>query len=156
MAQMVGRRPKPTRLKLLAGNPGRRPLRADEPEPEVAIPEPPKFLSPEALLEWRRITPLLERLELVSQLDRAALSLYCQAWGRWVDAEKIIGKTGLMVESPSGHRIQSPHLAIANRAIEQLDKILVEFGMTPSSRSRVGVGKASEKRGDDKSRFFDR
>jgi hypothetical protein len=36
---MRGRRPKPTRLKMLTGNPGKRPLNNDEPRPDVNIPE---------------------------------------------------------------------------------------------------------------------
>ncbi len=48
------RKPTPTRLKLLGGNPGKRPLNLDEPQPEPTLPEPPAHLSDEAKAEWGR------------------------------------------------------------------------------------------------------
>ena len=56
---MRGNKPKPTVLKLITGNPGRRPLNAREAKPEVQVPEPPQWLAGDALVEWQRITPLL-------------------------------------------------------------------------------------------------
>ena len=76
-------------------------------------------------------------LGLLTRIDRAALALYCEAWGRWVEAEEALRKYGVMIKAPSGYPVQSPYLAIANRAMDQMAKLLVEFGMSPSSRSRV-------------------
>lgn len=53
-------------------------------------------------------------------------------------------KYGTVVKSPSGYPIQSPYLAIANKAHEQMTKLLAEFGMTPSSRSRCMVAKPDD------------
>ena len=132
--------PTPTRLKLIKGNPGRRPLNKREPDPKVDVPDCPKHLSPLAAEEWLRITAELYRMGLLTQLDRAALAAYCQAWGRWVEAETMIEKHGLVVRSPNGTLMQTPMLAIANRAMKQMREFLTEFGMTPSSRSRVSSG----------------
>lgn len=80
--------PKPAALKALEGNPGKRALDlSDGVNPRVEIPAMPKHLSPEARKEWRRITPILEELGLISGLDRAALGLYCQAVGRLSELE---------------------------------------------------------------------
>lgn len=79
----------------------------------------------------------LAQLGLLTQIDRAALAVYCQAWGRWVEAEEALKKHGVMVKSPSGFPMQSPYLAVANRAMQQMKEMLTEFGMSPSSRSRV-------------------
>ena len=73
----------------------------------------------------------------MSRIDRAALALYCGAWGRWVEAEKALRTYGAMIKSPSGFPMQSPYLAIANKAMEQMRAMLCEFGMSPSSRTRV-------------------
>ncbi len=73
----------------------------------------------------------------LSRIDRAALAAYCQAWGRWVEAEEALRKYGVMIKSPSGFPMQSPYLAIANKAMEQMRAMLTEFGMSPSSRTRV-------------------
>ena len=134
---MRGRKPKPTKLKLLAGNPGGRPLNDREPEPEVTIPDCPDHLTDVAKAEWERIAPELESLGLLSEIDRAALAGYCTAWGRWVEAEEQLKKTGTIVKSPNNFPIQSPFLAIANKALGQMREFLTEFGMTPSARSRV-------------------
>ena len=65
------------------------------------------------------------------------LALYCQAYGRWVEAEKEAAVHGLVVRTKSGMLIQNPYLGIANRAAKQTQEFLVEFGMSPSSRTRV-------------------
>ena len=75
-------------MKLLEGNPGKRSLNLSEGvNPRVEIPSAPKHLGIEARKEWKRITPLLEELGLVSGLDRTALALYCQAVGRLSELE---------------------------------------------------------------------
>ena len=67
-------------------------------------------------MEWRRVTPLLSTLGLLSRIDRAALAMYCEAWGRWVEAEEALRKYGVMVKSPNGFPMQSPYLAVANKS----------------------------------------
>jgi P27 family predicted phage terminase small subunit len=74
---------------------------------------------------------------LLCKIDRAALALFCQAWARWVEAEEALKRYGVMVKSPSGFPMQSPYLAVANKAMEQMRALLAEFGMSPSSRTRV-------------------
>lgn len=142
---MRGRKPTPTRMRILRGNPGRRPLNAREPSPVVVVPEPPTHLAAEALEEWQRIAPLLVEEGLLTNLDRAGLAAYCVAYGRWVEAEEHVRKLGVLVKSPGGFPIHSPYLSIANRAMEQMHRLLAEFGMSPSSRSRV-TGKRQEEK----------
>lgn len=132
-----GRRPVPTSLKLVRNNPGKRRLNDSEPEPETKLPAPPEHLSDEAKREWERAGELLAGMGLVSEFDRAALSACCQSWSRWVEAEESLRQYGVVVKSPSGYPMQSPFLAIANKAMEQMRSFLIEFGMTPASRTRV-------------------
>jgi P27 family predicted phage terminase small subunit len=134
---MRGRRPKPTRLKALTGNPGKRPLNAHEPRPEPALPECPPELGMVAQREWARLTKELSKLGLITQLDRGALATYCGAYAMWAEAMEQIQKYGTMVKSPNGFPIQSPYLAIANRQAEIMMRIASEFGFTPASRSRI-------------------
>lgn len=79
-------------------------------------------------------------LGLYTVVDRAALAMYCQVWGRWVEAERKLAKEGLVLNSDKGNLYQNPWLHVANKAWEQMRKILVEFGLTPSSRARLSVG----------------
>ncbi len=114
----------------------RRPLRATF-GPEPRLPVCPPHLQGEARKEWSRLGRKLREFGLVTEIDKAALALYCQAWSRWIEAEDALRNYGVVLKSPSGFPIQSPYLAIANRAMEQMTRLLTEFGMTPSSRSRV-------------------
>ena len=141
---MRGRRPKPTRLKVLTGNPGKRPLNHDEPRPAPEIPECPPELGPVARREWDRLVGELGKLKLVTNLDRAALAAYCGAYALWSEATEAIQKFGTMVKSPSGYPIQSPYLAIANRQAELMMRISAEFGFTPASRSRISTPRPDE------------
>ena len=85
-----GPQPLPSNVHRLRGNPGHKSAfdLTDSVNPEIEIPNCPAHLLPEARKEWRRITPLLERLRLVSKIDRASLALYCQAWARMVWCEE--------------------------------------------------------------------
>jgi phage terminase small subunit len=103
-----GRPPKPTRIKVLTGNPGKRPLNYDEPRLELMIPECPAALGPTAKEEWDRLAGELDKLRILTALDRSALAAYCNAYGLWVEAVEAIGKYGSMVKSPSGYPVQSP------------------------------------------------
>jgi phage terminase small subunit len=78
---MRGRKPHPTLLKLVKGNPGHRPLTDSEPAPRKMLPEPPAELSGDARKEWDRVAPELYRMGLLTGLDRAALAAYCQVYG---------------------------------------------------------------------------
>ena len=136
-----GTKPKPSSLKILAGNRGKRPLNKDEPEPKGIMPQCPEHLDEGAKQEWDNIVPMLSKLGILTEVDGAALAIYCQAYSTWVQAVERIKKTGMIVKAPSGYPIQNPYLAIANKAVEQMNRFLTEFGMTPSSRSRISVPK---------------
>ncbi len=132
-----GGKPTPTALKLLHGNPGRRPLNQHEPQPQPRLPRAPEHLGEAARKEWQRAGRFLLQLGLVSDLDRAALAAYATVYGRWVEAEQALSTHGVLIKSPNGFPMQSPYLAVANRALEQMRSLLSEFGMSPASRTRV-------------------
>jgi P27 family predicted phage terminase small subunit len=134
-----GRRPKPTRLKILNGNPGRRPYNMNEPEPEITVPDCPPELGPVSRREWDRLVGELSKLRILTNLDRAALATYCGSYALWAESMEQIQKYGSMVKSPSGYPQQSPYLAIANRQAEIMMRIASEFGFTPASRSRISA-----------------
>lgn len=137
---MRGRKPVPTQLRLIKGNPGRRPI-PEGPDVPTGIPEKPAHLSEAAAKEWDIVAPQLHDAGLLSPIDRAVLAAYCQAFGRWAEAEEALKTHGPLVKSPSGFPMVSPYLTVANKAFEQMAKMAVEFGMSPSSRSRVKAEK---------------
>jgi P27 family predicted phage terminase small subunit len=149
---MRGRKPKPTALKLLTGNAGKRRLNQSEPKPPIDIPDCPEHLTEPARTEWERITPILKQQGLVTRLDRAALAAYCQNYARLAEAEGHI-KPGQLIVKTSFGPIPNPYLGVANRAYKLMKDFLTEFGLTPVSRSRIsgaappaGSNEADEKR----------
>ncbi len=140
---MAGRKPTPTALKLVRGNPGKRPINANEPKPSEHAPMP-DWLSPAAAKHWPLVAKQLSDARLLSSIDTAALGLYCEAFARWHHANQQIAKFGPIIKSPNGYPVQSPYLGIANTAHDQMRKLLVEFGMTPSARSRVSKVESDE------------
>jgi phage terminase small subunit len=87
---MRGRKPKPTHLKAITGNPGKRPLNQNEPRPEIAVPPCPPELSPAAQREWHRLVGDLAALNLMTNFDRAVLAAYCGAYALWAEATEAI------------------------------------------------------------------
>lgn len=140
---MRGRKPKPTALKLFEGNPGKRPLNAQEPKPTLGVPACPKWLDDEAVAEWERIVPELERLGMLATIDRAELAAYCQSWSEYVAATKLVREQGTIVPSKQGTQ-KNPNCAVQNEAWARFHKTAIMFGLNPSSRSTMvapGVSK---------------
>ncbi|MEO1276034.1 MAG: phage terminase small subunit P27 family [Pseudomonadota bacterium] len=128
---MRGRKPRPSALKRGAA-PG-------EPVPPTALPRCPDHLSDVARKEWRRIASPLHEMGVLTVVDRAALAAYCQAYGRWVEAERRLAETPLMLKTPSGYVQQLPWLAVANKQLELMGRYMGELGITPASRTRVAT-----------------
>lgn len=133
----MARPKKPTNLKKAQGNPGKTKLNNSEPSPDICIPDPPEILKDKALDEWKRITPILKKLGLLSELDVMELAAYCQCVKRWLEAEDYIKLNGLTDTTSNGNVIQSPYVGIANKAMVQMHQFLCQFGMTPASRAGV-------------------
>jgi P27 family predicted phage terminase small subunit len=136
---MRGRKPKPTSQKLLEGNPGKRPIRGREPQPPRSQPSCPAHLSASAKAEWKRLAQSLNGIGLLTQADRAVLAAYCQAYGRWVEAERRLAETPMLLKTPAGYVQPSPWLGIANKQVELMTRLMAEIGLTPAARSRLSV-----------------
>lgn len=132
-----GAKPLPTKLKVIRGT--LRKDRVNQREPRVLseIPACPDELSEGAKVEWARIAPELAALGLLASIDRSALAIYCESYARWIEAIVQMQRYGVVIKAPSGYPVQSPYVAVANKAGEQVRLMLAEFGMTPASRSRV-------------------
>lgn len=138
---MRGRKPKPTRIKELAGNPGKRPLNKNEPGAS-GLPECPDCLDRIGKAEWERTEPLLRGMLAIGAVDSAALAAYCSAYSDWVKASRALNKRGaLTIVTEKGAEVPAPEIRIRNSALDLMRKFMTEFGMTPSSRARLaGAG----------------
>ena len=128
MAQR-GRKPKPTAVKVLEGNPGKRSLNTAEPKPEKKAPRCP--------------------LGILTEIDMAAFAGYCQAYARWKEAEEFITQHGTIVKTPSGYWQQVPQVSIAQTYLKIMNKFCEQFGLTPSARSRIVADTAEDKESDE-------
>ncbi len=138
MARM-GRPPKPTAIKILEGNPGKRALNKNEPQPEKTAPRCPQWLLPEAKKEWKRLVKGLEAMGLLTEIDMAVFAGYCQAYARWKEAEDFITKHGSILKTASGYIQQIPQVSIAQQNMKQMRNFCSEMGLSPAARSRISV-----------------
>ncbi len=143
-----GRKPKPTAIKLLEGNPGRHPLNEHEPVPPKTMIKCPAWLEPEAKKEWKRLAPALESMGILTSVDVSAFAGYCQAYARWKEAEEFISKHGSIFQTPSGYVQQVPQVSIAQQNLKIMQSFCTEFGLTPATRSRI-IANGGESKGDD-------
>jgi P27 family predicted phage terminase small subunit len=145
---MRGRKPTPTVLKKLHGNPGDRPLNIREPIPEGDLITPPDYLTAEQRENWAyalRYAPP----GLLRKIDRAQLvafvvaeDLYRQAVAMQARAPSLLMRVGPppAAGEPDNRPLQqSPMLAIINKQAIIMNKIAAELGFTPASRARVQV-----------------
>lgn len=110
-------------------------------------------MNDDAKMEWGRVIDELYKLGIVSNLDRGILAAYCQSYGIWVQATRVmsdLAKTdlkthGLLVTTSNGNFIQNPLLGIANKAKADMARYATDLGMTPSARSRVHAKEPEEK-----------
>ena len=128
---MAGRKPKPTAVKKLEGNPGKRKLNTKELVPAKGMPACPDWLMPEAKKKWERLAKLMNQMGVLTEVDMAAFAAYCQSYARWREAQEHITSGGSTFETDKGYQAAS------------------EFGLTPSSRSRIVVGNGKVKETED-------
>jgi len=140
-------------MKILEGVTNKNRINFNEPQPNPSRPTCPSHLNEPAKEEWEEMVVELENLGLLTKIDKAALACYCQTWGRWVEAEWKLkelssmspDKMAFLYKTTNGNLIINPLLSVANKAMEQMHKFLIEFGMTPSSRSRIIAEPPKEK-----------
>lgn len=134
---MRGRKPKPTHLKLVAGNPGKRAINRKEPKPRREIPSPPDHLSDRARVAWGSLSTKLDRLGVLTELDDLALERICELVDEIVALKLDIRRHGRTVkQGPSKGKLR-PEVRVLSDACKRLRLWMVEFGLTPSSRARL-------------------
>src|SRR5262249_50272328 len=120
MGRVRGPKPTPTALRVLRGNPGRRPLNAREPKAAPATLTPPAWLKGLAVAEWQRIAPVLHRLGILTEVDDIALAAYCQTYARWRDSDAKIDEFGPVIKGKGGFPMISPFFTVSLRSLAQM------------------------------------
>jgi len=154
---MQGRKPKPTKLKIVSGNPGHRPLNKSEPEPVALLSDPPEWFDELQTTYWNDAIASAP-VGLLGTMDRELVVIWVCAsvmHRRAVTAQNGIdngnAKAPLLTKTPGGMPIQSPYVGIINKQALVMLKTASEMGFTPSSRSRISIAgtNASENPFDD-------
>lgn len=158
---MVGRKPKPTALRELEGNPGHRPLNKNEPKPEGKLPDCPPMLRGVEKTAWRIVQE--EMGMVLTAADQFVLAMFCISWGAAIEMLRDIRKHGRLVPMPvqagdkskqlalniameqSGAndnlppamRVQNPAVSLLRDAAEKIQKFGNDLGLTPAARVRL-------------------
>ncbi len=147
----MGRNNLPTQLKILRGNPGKGPLNKREPMPRAGRPAALDCLTPAAMVHFARLSEQLSAMKVLTEADQAALSALAQSIADYEEATRALAKTGMVVETERG-TVRSPWLIARKQAWEQMQRGFSDFGLTPSSRSKIQTLPGGET--EDEARFF--
>jgi P27 family predicted phage terminase small subunit len=144
----MGRPPKPTALKLVAGNPGKRSLNKQEPDPSYLTDlTPPVWLSKAAQAVWHEMAPAAARAKLLTEVDVQAFAMGCNAIAQYrqataragehsVKSKTVLDNDGKPVEA--GEHI-NPWTLVQSMSFKQAMVVFDKFGMTPQARTRIAI-----------------
>ena len=135
-----GTKPLPTSLRLLNGNAAHRPLPKNEPQPapaQIDDIDVPDHLTETARAHFRKTARILKGMRVLTEADMDAVAVYAESWGRYIQATLQIQKDGLITAGSKGQARRNPMLDVQSEALTKCMKLMAEFGLTPSSRTRV-------------------
>ena len=133
-----GRTPRPTKLKILQGEPNKDRINENEPEAPKGRPPMPRGLDAIGKKAWVEICESLEALEILSVVDGPALEFYAHTYSDYRIAKQHIKKHGHVI-TENGYMKRNPACAEMHQNKGELLRLLTEFGLTPASRSRLVV-----------------
>lgn len=145
---MAGRPPKPTALKVVTGNAGKRPLGKQEPDP-VYLDDltAPAWLDPKARQVWDEVAPHLSAAKLLTHVDVQMLAMGCIAIAQYRQATKQAGDDLVKAkieedsdgnETETGHHL-NPWLLVQSMSFKQAMVVFQQFGMSPAARTRIAI-----------------
>ena len=133
-----GTKPLPSNMRLVGGNAGHRAPAKNEPKPPIRIPSMPESLSKAAQPYFQQYAKHLAAMRVLSDVDVQALCLLSESTATYWECMEKVRRTGIIVKiGDKGYTGRNPYLTEANKAMQQMSSMLTEFGLTPSSRTRV-------------------
>jgi len=145
-----GPSPKPEWVKVLEGNPGKRPLKktASKVKRQERDFASSQWLDQGAKAHWNSVAPALREAGLLTNLDLGLFAVYCQTYSDWIRVEKLLKDTGPVYITPSGQARPRPEVAVAQQYLASILEFSKEFGMTPASRARLSLPRSPEDKSD--------
>ncbi|SDO72381.1 phage terminase, small subunit, putative, P27 family [Halomonas shengliensis] len=141
-----GRKPKPSHLKAVQGNPGKRAVNHDEPQGDALTeaPPPPAWLDDNGRAAWLHHVEWLVRTKILTRSDLHLFETYCDAYATWRAAVEDVARNGLTVETAMGGISKNPALTAKNEAFRQMTVAGSALGLTPADRARLAVPGAKD------------
>lgn len=136
-----GRHPMPAQLKLLTGETKKSRINLDPPKPMQGAPELPDVVTADVRQVWHYTVAQLDAMGLLSPADRDTLLCYCEAVVAHRRASEAIAETGLLIRGSMGSLVKNPACNIQHEAASQIARYSHLFGLTPSARSEIRMGK---------------
>lgn len=118
---------------------GVKPSLAPDRAPLTKAPPAPKWMTDEARAEWKRIMPQLIERRIITKADLGGVEKYCAAAGAADQIAKFQAALPLPDLKLGGLQI---------RYMQAARQLAAEYGLTPTSRARVGSA-ANEDDDDD-------
>lgn len=145
----MARPTKPTHLKLVEGNRGKRSQNNFEPDAEYLYDlTPPAHLSAEEQVKWNDLAPKLRASKLLTVLEVTALCLLCETLVM-LDIIKVELGTDYVSHNSKGTSLNQLMVA-RSMAFKQAMLLMQQFGMTPAARARVVVNSQGDLFGNEK------
>lgn len=138
-----GRKPAPTAIKIAKGTRADR-ISKGEPKAPAGIPDRPAFLKGVAAQEWDFMAPLLADSGILTKLDGRALALYCFAFARFLRSQEAFDANELGTTSQRGGTRSTPYGKMCREESLLSQRLLAEFGLTPSARTRLSIETPAE------------
>lgn len=149
-----GRKPKPTHLKIVENNPGKRPMPHNELGRQRRL-RAPSFLTKDHKKIWRHCVKYAP-YGLLQHIDTALLSQYVVACASFEEASVNYEAGPKIVKSPNGMALPNPWYAIRNRQSQLMISLASELGFTPAGRARLGVRDSHEEEEEEDDFFYSR
>lgn len=131
----------PSHLRLVRGNPSKRPLNASEPNPEKRVPPTPKHFTKQGKYWFKQLGEQLLEIGVLTEADGKALEMLVDAYVDYRGAKVALESEGIKKEittTTGDVRVKpSDFLGECREARKEVRGWLQEFGMTPASRSKV-------------------
>ncbi len=136
----AGRKPIPRAFRVIQGTADPVPGEDEVIAPTVGIPDPPDYLEPDQQNVFFETARRLHSMGVMAEEYTDSIAMYAVSWCQWREATDKIKETGLLFRTKTGYPQQNPFVGIANNAQKDCLKILAEFGLTPSSSTRLKKG----------------
>ena len=133
-----GRPRKPTKLKILEGNPGRRPLNKSEPQYAPTVKKPAD-LTPTASDWWDLVVPQLVRVGLAQAVDVPSLTILAEDYSAWKRASAMYVSESPVVARGSTILVSNPLLRAVKDFGAAYRQGAAAFGLTAQSRSILSI-----------------